>query len=373
MLNIYTPNTSWLELNQNNFIHNLKSYRQILHNQELGLVVKCNAYGHGILEISKMAQNYVDILCTSTTTEALFLRQNNINIPILSMACIDTDYYSVINNNIKCTVYNLKDAISLNMAAQSLNTRAIIHIKIDTGMSRLGIHYKDAPNFIKKILNLKNINIEGIFTHLCDNTNPDPSFNYEQLNLFNELITQLRKNGINFKYTHAISSSGIYLNTNSYNMARLGAGAYGLFRSQYTKDRILNTHPNLNLKPISEWKSKIIHINHLSKNQTIGYGRTFMTDKQSKIAIVPVGYFDGYPRNLSNSGYVLVNCKKANIVGTISMNLLNIDITEIDAGIDTPVTILGGNIDNFILSENANSIPNNLFSSINPLIKRIII
>lgn len=350
-------NSSWIELDSHSFFKNILLCKHNIKT-EIALVVKGNAYGHGLLEIAQLAQQSPDInlLCTGSTSEAIFLRQNNITKPILCLAVIDSDPADIINHNIAITISNTQQA--------SLFSNITAHIKIDTGMSRLGFNYKQAlPNF-------SNIRIEGIFTHLCDNTNPDPSFNYLQLEHFNNYVKNL-----NIKYKHAISSSGLYLDTNyPYNLTRLGAAAYGLFRSEFTKNRVLYKHPNLNLKSILTWKSKIIHILEISTGETIGYGRNYTANSKRKIAVIPVGYYDGYPRELSNKGHVLIHNKRTPIVGTISMNMLNVDITDIpNANINDVVTLLSPDLDYIKLAQEANMIPNDLFSGINPLIKRIVI
>lgn len=375
---------SVIELDQSNFNYNIANLSKIKNSEQLAIVLKSNAYGHGLEQISKLAQENNDInwLCVAGLSEAVQLRNFGITKPILVMSYLDDNLEYAAQLNISCAVYSILDAQALSQAAVKLNKKISVHIKIDTGMGRLGILPQETINFIRTISKL-NLNIEGIFTHLSHSAQPDSNYNYKQLECFDNVLLALENANIKIKYTHALSSSSLHLNLkskNRYSFIRAGALSYGLIKNSEHYNAILKNNNNFDIKPILCWKTKIVSLKTVPDNWLIGYDGRYKAQNNCKLAVLPVGYFDGYNRNLSNSGVVLVESngklEKANICGTISMNLTTIDVSNIaDIKVGDTVKLLGSEreIRPDTCAKQAGLITNEFIVNLNPNIKRKII
>lgn len=368
---------TWLEIDAQAFINNIKEISKVIFkNQKIALVLKSNAYGHDIVKISSIADNLNEIkyLCTANLSEAIKLRKNNIKKPIIILSYIDDNLEKIVLYNIQATIYNIETAIKLNQIAQKFGAKILVHIKVDTGMSRLGIKYNQILEFIIKVQYLTNLEIVSIFSHLCDTSNPESNFNSYQISNFNYALELLQNNNITIANRHILSSSGLYLNNKNFNILRIGGLAYGLWKSKKHRDLILTKFPKLNLRPIACWKTKIIEIKNIKANSYIGYNISYKTAENKRIAILPVGYSDGLPYNLSNKGHVYINKQKAAILGTISMNLTIIDITKIKniyLGQEVNITDSAIDLGAAEIAQEANTILNELITRIPSHVKRI--
>lgn len=375
----YPEYLSWVEINKSNLFNNIKQYKQIIGNNILAIVVKSNAYGHGFLEISKLCQenNNVDWLCVINLSEALVLREAGVTKSILVLSYINDNIELAILNNIDLVIYDLDFAINLNLVAKKLNKKANIHIKIDTGLSRLGINYNSALEFILHIKKLDFININGIFTHFAESEKSNSLFTKNQIEKFDNLILCLEQNNIFIRFKHYSCSAAITsIENHKYNFFRLGLGIYGLWPSLDNKTNAQKKIPELNLLPVLAWKTKIIQIKEVESGSYIGYGRTFQVKVDSKIAVLPVGYWEGYDRKLSNNSKVIINNQSVPIIGQISMNIMTIDITNVqDVYVGQEITLLGlqDEVSADLIAKNLNTINWEIVTRINPLLPRIVV
>lgn len=316
------------EINLDNIAHNMKLIRNAVNKESMILaVVKADAYGHGAVEVSKVAlYNGANWLGVAICDEGIQLRNNNIYVPILILGYTpEPKIEDVINNNLTQTVFSYEMAEAFSNAALKLNKEALVHIKIDTGMGRIGFTpNQEGINQIMKIIKLPNIKVTGIFTHFATSDEKDKSFTYKQYKLFKYVTDSLENNGIKGLIKH-VSNSGAILDLEKFScdMVRAGIILYGMFPSE-------DVEKNLNLKPAMSFKTHISYVKEIEKGVSIGYGRTFFTERISKIATVPVGYADGYSRTLSNKGRVIIGGKYANVVGNVCMDQFMIDITDIE-------------------------------------------
>jgi alanine racemase len=363
---------TWIELDKKKFIENISILKKIIKKRLFSLVVKANAYGHGLLPIAKMAEvnSNIDYLCTFKLTEAIFLRKHKIKKPILILGLLDTDLKLAIKNNIDLTIFDTETAIKLNKIATKLNKIVNIHIKIDTGLSRLGFLHNDIESIIQ-ISKLKYIHIKGIFSHFSESDIEDDSFTNLQLQRFNELINALEKFNIKIPLKHIENSSATIRfknNLKNFNFVRIGGAAYGI-----TKEYIGETFP-ININPIFKWKARLISKKNIPCGSYISYARTHQVKRDTTIGIIPVGYSEGYDRRFSNNSFVLINNQKVKILGRICMNMIILDITDIHANIGDEVILISDHpeLNPTTLAKSLGSINYELLTGINTDIIRII-
>lgn len=289
-------------------------------------VVKTDAYGHGAVPVANALQTLCEYFAVATVSEGLELRENNIKSNILILGYIFPDEINAaLNNNLELTVFDYETALEISTAALKLNKKAVIQLKIDTGMGRIGFQPTDESLFeIEKISKLKGIYIKGVFTHFSKADEKDKTFFNIQKDKFLSFISKAEKTGIEFELKHMCNSAAINdFDGDMLDMVRSGIITYGLLPSpEIIKNKI-------RLSPALSLSSSISFIKKVGKDFPVSYGADFITKKETTIATVPVGYGDGYPRALSNKGYVLINGKKANIIGRICMDQFMIDLSDI--------------------------------------------
>ncbi len=316
---------------------------------KLAVVLKADAYGHGAPATCYAIDAIADYYCTATADEAINLRLHNITKPILILGpIIGNEYKAVLEHEIRATVFTLDQAKRLSSMALKLNKTAFIHIAVDTGMNRIGIEPDDSGiRLVKEINRLSNINIEGVFSHLYKADETDLTSSKNQLKLFCKFIELLKKENIDPPIKHISNSAGI-MNAvgSSLNMVRAGIILYGIYPSdEVDKDQ-------LDIKPVMSIKSEITYIKNVHVGEEISYGGIYKADTEKRVATIPVGYADGYPRDLSSKGYVLICGKRANILGRICMDQMMVDVTDIEAArIGTAVTLLGEDVGSAIKAE----------------------
>ena len=338
------------EINLKNFKNNLQEIRRIVKpDAKIIAVVKANAYGHGIIEMAKAALEFgADSLAVARTTEAVQLRKNDIYSPILVFGYTTEDeIVPLIMGNIAFTVYDYNTALIISKYAKKLNRQAVIHIKIDTGMSRLGFVSKiETIEKIKKILSLPNIFLEGMYTHFADADNYDKNYTIKQLKQFNNFLELLKENNINIPIIHAANSAAVIDHPEAhFNAVRPGIAIYGIYPSEHVnKDK-------LNLKPVMTLKVQVAQVRIIPKGTKVGYGCRFTAEKDLKIATLPIGYADGFTRMLKN-GEVIVDGLKAPVIGTICMDQCMVSVDHIpDIKRGDEVVIIGKQKNNAISLE----------------------
>ncbi|MFA6066774.1 MAG: alanine racemase [Candidatus Babeliaceae bacterium] len=373
-------NHSWVEISRSALIHNSTIIKQLIYPSHLAVVVKANAYGHGILEIAQIVDTIPDVhmICVAQVEEAVQLQKSGIKKTFLSLAYMPENCHDAIKNTIALALYNLHDAQRLHEAALLLDKQAVVHVKIDTGMSRLGIAPQEAVAFIQFVhKHFPRITIAGIFTHLGDKDQTDISFSEKQLALFDTMLAELHQAGIRIPLTHALSSGVLeYAHDKKYSLARCGTNIYGLWSSDNSKKRAQCIMPGLELLPVLSWKSRIIQIKDIPAGSSVGYGKTFIAANPMKIAVISIGYADGYPRALSNKGIVKIGNHYAPVIGIVSMNLTAVDITPVpDVCIGDHVTLLGPDtqISADALAQLTGTINIEITTRISSTIKRIVV
>jgi len=325
-----------------NNIRNLKAH--INEDTRLIAVIKTDGYGHGASMIAKYASDCVDCFAVATADEALQLIEDDVKKPILVLGYInEARYGQMIENNIRMTVFKEEDAGKISALAHKMGRKALIHIKVDTGMGRIGFPALNSDEItktcdvIKKITAMPDIEAEGLYTHFALADAKDKSFANLQFDRFKEIIAGLEKMGINIPVKHCDNSAAIIdMPETNMDAVRAGIALYGLQPSDEIDIK------KLDLKQAMEVKSHIIYIKDVDANTSIGYGRSFITERKTRVATIPVGYGDGYPRNLSNKGYVIVNGVIAPIIGRVCMDQFMVDITGIPDVKDGCVVSLAG-------------------------------
>ena len=381
---------TWVEVKNSAIQHNLKQFQKITNKKaKIMAIVKSNAYGHGMVEIAKLVvKAKVDWLGVVNLAEALVLCRAKIKKPIfiLSFWPFNSQVKQGIKYNIDFPVYTLGQAKFLSKIAQQLKKQVNIHIKVDTGASRIGILPNQAPAFIKKITQLPNLKLRGIFTHYADSESKNQSYTNQQTTKLKKIINDLKIAGLEVPFVHAGCSASTINNPNTFfNLVRIGISLYGFWPSKETKEFAKLKKIKINLKPALTWQTRIIQIKQVEKNTNIGYNKTFKTKKKTKLAILPIGYWDGYSRLLSNpstvnsgQGEVLIHEKRCPVLGRICMNLTMIDVSKLNkVKINDKVVLIGKQGKEEITAEEiaqkTKTINYEVITRINPLIPRIYI
>ena len=348
----YKLNRAWAEINLDNIAHNIREIRRITHkNAKIMGVVKADAYGHGVMEVTRtLLANGAERLAVSMLDEAIQLRRNGIEAPILILGYTDPIRANeIIENDVTQTVYSRELAQALSAEAVRQGKKVKIHIKIDTGMSRMGFlpGYSAVKNVVE-ISQMPNIIIEGLFTHFATADEKNREFTLMQFERFMSICSELQRIGIHIPVKHCANSAGIIEYPEMHlDMVRPGIILYGMYPSEEV-DR-----SKIHLKPAMTLKANVILVKEVEKNTSVSYGRIFTTQRTSKIATIPIGYADGYTRMLSNKGKVLIREQFAPIVGRICMDQCMIDVTDIEgnAEVGDEVVLIGAQGDNVISVE----------------------
>lgn len=336
--------------------HNIDEIQRIIpKNTELMAVVKADAYGHGVFGIcNTLLENRVDRLAVAILDEGIQLRKQGINLPILILGYTPEVFSDkIVEYDLNQTVFTYSMARSISEVACKLGKNAKIHIKIDTGMGRIGFLCNDqAIKEIEQIYKLPHLDVEGIFTHFSKADEQDKSYTDNQIRQFNTLIQRLEERGIHIPIKHTANSAAILdVEESHFNMVRAGIILYGLYPSEFTNKDLIHLQPAMTLK------THIIFIKDVDQGTPISYGGTYITPCTKKIATIPVGYGDGYSRLLSSKGGVLINNEFAPIVGRICMDQFMVDVTHIkDIKVGDEVILFGRQGDQMISVEDIASL-----------------
>ncbi len=304
---------------------------------KVAAAVKADGYGHGAVPIANAMKDRVSFFCVATAEEGVNLDRHGVGLPILILGPVPgDDYREVVAHDLRACIFCMEQAKHLSDEAKAAGRTAKIHIAVDTGMNRIGVK----PNYeslllVRDISRLKGIEIEGIFTHLFSADEGDKSAAKEQIRRFREFCERLEEMGICPKLRHVANSAGIIGSLgHDFNMVRAGILMYGLLPSaEATK---------LDVKPVMGLHSTITYIKTIRAGESVSYGATFIAKKSTRVATVPIGYGDGYPRSLSNKGFVLICGKPAAILGRVCMDQMMVDVSDIeDAKIGSHVTLVG--------------------------------
>lgn len=324
---------TWAEIDISALKHNFKILKQNSNGSKIMAVVKANAYGHDASQIAPILQQQgADWFAVSNIDEAISLRKCGIEKPILILGYTPKEKVSQLHKyDISQCVYSKDYAELLSDIATKENKKIKIHIKLDTGMSRIGFDCRNdnLPGASDAVLcaKMQGFIFEGVFTHFAvadRNQSQEDGFTDEQYSRFNKTIKIFKENGLTPDLCHCCNSAGFILDDDKHlSLSRIGISLYGLSPSS-------DLETNLDLIPVMTVKSVVSMVKEINEGDTVSYGRTFKADKKVKIATITAGYADGYPRLLSNKGYVLINGKKANIIGRVCMDQMCVDVSGID-------------------------------------------
>ena len=312
-------------------------------------VVKADGYGHGDVAVSKTVYDKVFGYAVATIDEAINLRENGIDKPILILGFVNPDDFpKLVKHDVDATIFDAETAGLLSDAAVKAGKKAFCHIKVDTGMRRIGLNPNESGiEIIRQIEALPMIEARGIFTHFAAADETDKTFANMQLRKFNTFVERLEKENIIFEYRHCSNSAGIIdMPDANMDIVRLGISMYGMYPSDFVN------RETVELTPALELKSHVTMIKTVEAGEKVSYGGTFITTRTTKLATVSIGYGDGYPRALSSKGYALVNGQKAPIVGRVCMDQMMLDVTDIgEVHRNDTVTLIGRDGDNYISVE----------------------
>lgn len=314
------------EINLNNLIHNLNQVRSCIESGcRILAVVKANAYGHGLLRISQeLEQNGVDMLGVAHVEEGICLREGGIRSDILVMGVLDDSQAgSIVEWRLTPVIYTLSVAKALSLEASRRNTTISVHIKVDTGMRRIGLDPSEVVKFVREISGLKGIRIEGIMTHFAEADLANIDFVREQLYSFISTWRTLERDGIHIPLKHAANSAAIIeLKESHLDIVRPGIMLYGYIPSHSLAEKV-------DVRPVLNLKTKVVYVKRVPPKTGISYGRTFVTSRETLVATIAIGYGDGYNRLLSNRGEVLVRGNRAPVIGRVCMDMSMVDVTGV--------------------------------------------
>ena len=325
--------------------------KNIKEGTKIVAVIKADAYGHGAVPIARMLESfdYVWGFATATAQEALQLRRAGITRPVLILGLVFEEYYTELaENEVRMAVCDYETAWKFNEASEKAGKKGLIHLAVDTGMTRIG--FKDNEKSLEdihKIASLPNVVIEGLFTHFARADEYDRTPAMVQLKRYLDFAQLLEKEGIHIPLHHCSNSAGIIrVPEANLNLVRAGITIYGIYPSEEVEKDIVK------LQPVMSLKSHVSYVKDVEPGVQVSYGGTYTTERVTRIATIPVGYADGYPRMLTNKGWVLIHGKKAPICGRVCMDQFMVDVTElpqVKAGDE--VTLLGEDGDEFISAD----------------------
>lgn len=314
------------EISLGNLVHNYRIVRSLIGpGVKVMAMVKANAYGHGIVRISReLLAAGADCLGVAYLEEAVFLRNNGITAPVLVLGAINTEQIPLfIEHDVGITSSSLDKSRAVSAAAKSMGKNADVHLKIDTGMERIGVHWYNAEKFIEETIAMENITVKGLFSHLARAEN-DRDFTLTQISRFDAVVNGMTKKGVLPELIHLANSAGVInFRDSHYTMVRPGIMLYGYNPMGYMPNVSFN---GAYLKPVMTLKTRVSYFKVCPAGAGISYGHTYITPEQTRIATLPVGYGDGYNRLLSNSGEVMIRGKRYPVAGTVCMDQTMVDL-----------------------------------------------
>jgi len=322
------PGRAWVEINLDSIVNNLNEIRKHLGpDVKINGVIKADGYGHGAVMTAKvLSENGIDMLSVATLDEAIQLRKQKITPQILVLGYTDVGRLREISkNDITVSVFDIDVAQKLSEEAKAKGKKICVHIKIDTGMNRIGFHYTD-EEAIFRAYGLEGLDIRGTFTHFSTADKNETAYTETQYARFTEILNKLKSRGFNPGICHVNNSGGTLLHSGkAMDMVRTGLLLYGLYPSEESKRSV-----NLNLKTAMTFKAKIIKVKTIPKGLPVSYGNKYITKGETKIATIACGYADGYSRILSDRAHMLIGGKNVPVIGNICMDMCMADISSLD-------------------------------------------
>ena len=333
---------TWTEINLDHLDFNFRSVKKFIgKNIEYMAVVKADAYGHDAIGCAKKLEaEGVDWFGVALPEEGLELREHGIETPILCLGSFWQEQANLLlQNNLTPVIYRIPQAANFDYFAGERKTVAAVHLKIDTGMGRIGVRFDEVSEFVAELKRFKNLRVEGVMTHFAAADNlAENDFTNLQVRRFDEAVQIIEANGFRPKYKDLANSPGAIAHAPARrNMVRLGGVLYGLGGDVLPPEIVKPA-----LKPVLSLYSRVAHLKNVPKGETLGYGRTFTTEKGSLIATIPIGYQDGFRRSFSNCGRAIINQQFAPVVGRISMDWTLLDVSGVpDVKVNDRVILIG--------------------------------
>ncbi|MEZ4087844.1 MAG: alanine racemase [Candidatus Gracilibacteria bacterium] len=373
---------SWVELSRENAAHNVKVLRSLVGDRIICSAVKANAYGHGLAEMGRLlVEGGVDWLAVDCLEEALLLRENDVKVPIYIMGYTRLDdLETVVDQGFNFVVYNPETFERLNAVTQKLGKPALTHLKLETGTNRQGVMEGDLEEIARFYKENERLELIGAATHFAnieDTTNHE--YAQQQFAQFEKMLGMLADFGLKPKYRHCANSAAVILFPHTHlDFVRPGIANYGMWPSRETFVTAQEQKRDIELKPVLEWKTRVAEVKHIPKGSTISYGRTFETKRDSVIAVLPIGYSNGFPRSLSNQAHVLIGGEMAPVAGRVMMNMVVVDVTDIPGvQVEDEVVIIGKQGNKRITAEDVAALEGTInyetTTMINPATARLVV
>jgi alanine racemase len=361
---------TWAEVNLTRLEYNLNAIRQRVTPSKVMLVVKANAYGHGLVEVSKTLAAKTDYVGVAVLEEGILLRELGIKAPIIVLGGIWRDQIArYLQYDLTPTASSVERLEQIDAVAGQMGVRAKVHLKIDTGMERIGIHYYSAHHLQEAALKCRHVEIEGIFSHFANADSRDLKHARAQLERFNEVLRFYERHSLPMPMRHMANSAAVLQLPESYlDMVRPGIMLYGVYPSP-------DVSQTIKVRPALSWKSRVVYFKVVKPGHTVSYGSTWQSDHPVRIVTIPVGYGDGYFRSMSNRAQVIIRGKRYPQVGTICMDQMMINI-EWDSAYNGDDVVLLGEADGERitvedLAEWAGTIPYEILTNINTRVPRV--
>ena len=365
--------STFVEVNLSRLSRNLHAIRDKVSPAKIMIVVKANAYGHGLTEVAKYLDPQVDYIGVAVLEEGILLREIGVQTPILVLGGIwGNQIPAYLEHDLTLTAPSVERLEQIDQAAETLGKKAKVHLKIDTGMERIGVHYYNAHTLQEAALKCKHVEVEGIFSHFANADAGDLSHARLQLERFNDVLKFYEKRGLPMPVRHMANSGAILQLPESYfDMVRPGILFYGVYPS-------FEAQRTVEVKPALAWKSRVVYFKITQPGHPVSYGSTWQSDHNVRIVTVPVGYGDGYFRNMSNKAQVVIHGKRYPQVGRVCMDQIMVNIKQ-DSAFNGDEVILIGESENSErvtveeLAEWADTIPYEILTNINTRVPRIYI
>ncbi|MCH7962743.1 MAG: alanine racemase [Bacteroidetes bacterium] len=360
-----------VEVDLNAIKENYQKIKEHVGSCKIMPILKANAYGHGLLRIARFFEELnADYLGVAVVEEGILLREKGINIPILVLGGVWGNQVPLfLKHNLAITASSIDKLNQINDTAGQMKVKAIVHLKIDTGMERIGVHYYNAEKFLDAAYKCKNIEVEGIYSHFANSDAADLTYAKLQLERFKEVLSFFEKRSIETPYRH-FSNSGalLQLPEANFDMVRPGIMLFGIYPTK-------EVNKTVEIKPALTWKSLVVYFKVIMPNHPVGYDSTFTTDHNIRAVTIPVGYGDGYLRSMSHKAEVLIRGKRYPVIGTISMDQIVINIDNDSAYNGDVVILLGDDGANIItcqeLADWAGTNPYEILTNINTRVPRV--
>jgi alanine racemase len=360
--------STFVEVNLAQLKRNIEAIRAKVSPAGVMIVVKANAYGHGLVEVSKSLDPYSDYIAVAVLEEGILLRERGITSPILVLGGIWGDQIpGYLQHDLTLTAPSVERLAQIDQAAAALGRKAKVHLKIDTGMERIGVHYYNAHTLQEAALKCKNVEVEGIFSHFANSDAADLSHARLQLERFNEVLRFYEKHSLPTPIRHMANSGAILqLPEANFDMVRPGIILYGVYPSP-------EAARSLQVRPALAWKSRVVYFKVTRPGHPVSYGSTWQSDHEVRIVTVPVGYGDGYFRSMSGKAQVVIHGKVYPVVGRICMDQVMVNIEADSAFNGDEVTLIGEGVTVEELAEWAGTIPYEILTNINTRVPRVYI